>query len=220
MSTTPLMNLELPTVSVSLGPDWATQLNAALEIIDGHNHSSGSGTQVPISGINFNANVDFEEFKAHNLKQTQYVTDLVATLTGASNAGSVYMYAGNLYFTNGSGTAVQLTAGSATVSTPGTFESLEVESLAGDLVIGPADTFVQINVDTTAAREITLPAASAVSEGRIYYIKDFTGNSYTNVLTITPNGSDTIDDEAELLINSDYAGVWLSSDGVSNWSIL
>jgi hypothetical protein len=214
------MNLELPTVSTTLGPEWATALNAALETVDEHDHTSGKGKPIPISGLNFNANVNFEEFKAYNLKQTQFVADLVATLTGASNAGSVYMFEDNLYFTNGSGTAVQLTAGSAPVTTPGTFQTLEVETLAGDLTISPSDTFVQINVDTSAPRTVTLPAASAVAEGRVYYVKDVTGQAYTNVLTITPNGADTIDEEVTLAIDSDFAGVWLSSDGVSNWAIL
>jgi hypothetical protein len=44
------MNLSLPTVSVTIGPTWATQLNTALETVDVHDHTSGKGVQVPLPG--------------------------------------------------------------------------------------------------------------------------------------------------------------------------
>jgi hypothetical protein len=220
MSTTANMNLELPIVSTTLGPEWATELNAALEVVDGHDHSSGKGIKVPVSGLNMNAHLNFEEFKAYNLRSVQFVADLAAALTGATNAGSVHMYNGNLYFTNGSGTAIQLTAGASPVTTPGTFQTLEVTTAAGDLTISSSDTFVQINVDTTSSRTITLPPASSVAEGRVYVIKDATGDCYTNNMTIAPDGADTIDGEVSLNVDSDFATVWVSSDGVANWTII
>lgn len=219
MAITNFMNLDLPTVSVTLGPEWASDLNEALEVIDEHDHTSGKGKRVPTAGININAHLDFNEYKAFDLYSAQF-DDQVTPLSGASNASSVSVSSGNLYYTNSSGVAVQITSGGAVVSTPGSVETLEYTTVNGDLTIDPNDDFVFLDVDTTSSRTITLPLASAVSEGRIYAIKDATGDSNTNPMTIAAAGSDEIDTEASVTVESDFACIWVISNGVDKWSIL
>jgi hypothetical protein len=214
---TPNMNLDLPVVSVTLGPEWAIELNAVLTVIDGHDHSSGFGTSVKPAGLDIDSDLDFQGNRAFNLKSSKY-TDQVATLTGATNASSVYSKSGDLWWTNGSGIAVQLTSGSSIISTPSNVESFQYDSVNTNLTIGPADPYVVVNVDCSVIRTITLPSASAVSPGRIYAIKDGTNQSETNNMTITPDGADTIDLGASVLVNSNGACVFLASNGVSNWS--
>lgn len=213
------MNLELPVVTETLGPLWATELNEALETVDLHDHTSGKGKPVPTSGIDINANLDFNEYKAYSLLSTQY-EDQSATLTGASNAGSVYVKSGNLYYTNTSGTAVQLTSGGSIVTSPGTVQSLEYTFIDGDLTIDPSDTFVTVAVDTGAERTVTLPLAAAVAAGRVYIIKDVTGEALDNPLTVDCQGSDTIDEAASLTMDSGFGAVFVTSNGVDNWAIL
>lgn len=219
MAITPEMNLELPTPSVTLGPEWAIELNAALTVIDSHNHSSGFGAYIHPSGLDIDSDLDFQGNKAFNLKSSKY-DDQASTLTGATNASSVYSKLGDLWFTNGSGVAVQLTSGSSIISAPSSVESFEYTEVNTDLVIAPSDTFVVLNVDCSAARNITLPSASAVVPGRIYFIKDGTNQSETNTLTVTPNGADTINLAATWTITSDGGAILVSSDGISNWSVL
>ena len=48
----PNMNLPVPIVGQDPGPDWANNYNSCLSVVDGHNHSSGSGVQITQSGIN------------------------------------------------------------------------------------------------------------------------------------------------------------------------
>ncbi len=216
MSVTPLMNLTLPEVTVTLGPTWANEVNAAFNVIDAHDHSSGQGTKVTVAGLNINANLDFNNKKAFNLFSSQY-KDVSTPLTGASNSSSVSTSSGNLYFTNGSGVSIQLTDGGAIVSAPGAVESFQYDTLAANLIIGPSDTFVYIGVDTTSSRSITLPLANAVAAGRIYIFKDIDGLSNTNNITITRSGSDTIDGATSKVIDSDLSSTWLIGDGVSRW---
>ena len=71
-------------------------------------------------------------------------------------------------------------------------------------------------VDTSAARTLTLPAAS---NGRIVRIKDSTGQANTNNITVNTPGAETIDGAASLTISSDYQFVALISDG-TNWFIV
>lgn len=213
------MNLDLPTPTVTIGPDWAEQLNTVFEVVDEHDHTSGKGKQIPTSGININANLSFEGYKPYNLLSVQLNSNS-SSLSGASHANSVFVQSNNLWFTNGSGTAIQLTSGGSIVSTPSSVETLEYTSVNSNITIDPSDTFVFIAVDTNASRTITLPLASAVTEGRIYAIKDETGLANANPITVAAAGSDEIDGEVSLELDSNFGCTWLISNGVDGYLVL
>lgn len=67
----------------------------------------------------------------------------------------------------------------------------------------------------SAALAVTLPAAT---NNTVVVIKDSSGAAETNNITISPL-SGTIDDEASIIINSNYGSVFLFADG-TNWHIL
>lgn len=217
MATT-FLNLNLPTVSVTLGPTWATQVNAAFETIDAHDHTSGKGARIPSAALNINADIDFNDYAITNLELTNY-TNRSTTPSGASFAGSISIASGNLYYTNTSGIAIQLTSGGSIVTSPGSFSTFEVVNVSADLIISPSDTFVYLIVDTTATRNITLPLANAVSSGRVYLLKDASGQSNTNNITVTAAGSDTIDGGATLTINSNLSTTMLVTNGSDSWFV-
>lgn len=71
---------------------------------------------------------------------------------------------------------------------------------------------------TSAAYAETLPAASSVSNGfKVIFKKT---DSSTNAITITPNGTDTIDGKSTFVISAQYGFVALVGDHVSNWNIV
>ena len=88
---TPLMGLDLPTPTVTLGPAWATQLNAALEVVDAHDHSTGKGTKVPTGGLNINADLDFNTFGLLQVGHLRF-SDIVTPLTGSTNTEKLHAY--------------------------------------------------------------------------------------------------------------------------------
>lgn len=216
--TTNFLGLDLPTVSVTIGPTYANQINAAFEVIDLHDHSSGKGVQVPASGLNINGNVDFNQNKPYNLVATQFYSN-DATLTGATNINSVYVKSGDLYYTNSAGNAIQVTSGGSVVTSPSSLQTVERQAVASNLTISPASTYVFLAVDTSTTRTITLPLASAVSDGRIYIIKDVTGTSDTNNITLDTQGSDTVDGASSVTLKSNYGSWWVVGDATSAWSI-
>ena len=217
MATT-FLNLELPTVTVTLGPTWATQVNAAFEVIDSHDHSSGKGVKVPTAGLNINADLDFNEQAALSLKLVNF-EDQLAAPSGTTFASSMSTFSGDLYYTNDSGVAIQLTDGGGIVSLPGNAQIVEPQNVASDLTIAPSSTFVYLIVNTTASRSITLPEASAVTAGRIYIIKDATGTANTNNITVNRTGSDLIDGLSTQVLDSNNGSWMLVTDGDSNWFI-
>jgi hypothetical protein len=214
------MNLELPTPTVTLGPEWAQDLNDALEVVDGHDHSNGFGVKVTPAGLNINQDLDIQTTnRLINAKSTKYA-DQFSTLAGATNASSTYSTAGDLYFTNGSGVAVQITSGSTVVSVPANIDNFRFDVVNSDLVIMASDIFVYLSIDTSAMRTITLPAASSVTTGRIYIIADDSGLSETNPLTIATSGGDTILGASTLPLTSNFGTWFVISNGTNKWCIV
>lgn len=72
----------------------------------------------------------------------------------------------------------------------------------------------------TAARVISLPAASTYPTGTRLVVIDETGNcSTTKSLTITPNGTDTINGATSTVVNEAYGFVGIESSGVGAWTV-
>lgn len=216
---TPFMNLSLPIPTTTLGPAWANQLNAALEVIDGHDHSNGNGTQIKTAGIAINADLGFNEFSAFGLKSVMLATQ-AAALTGAFNARSIYAVGDDLYYTSGAGTAIQLTAGGSIVATPAALSTISYSVVSTDITISPSATEVFYAVNTGAARTITLPAASTQTAGRVFVISDATGQSESNTLTVLPDGTDVIAGAASLTITSNFGTAFLITNGIDRWLLL
>lgn len=137
---------------------------------------------------------------------TTPVTASRALVTGASSElAASATTATELSYLNGVTSAVQT--------------QLDARSVKPTVAVVNSDTTLVADVvslvDTSAARALTLPAVLA---NLILYIKDATGSSETNNITITP-ASGLIDGAASLVINSNYASVTLISDGTNFFSI-
>lgn len=222
MSTTTFMLLTLPVPTVTLGPEWAVELNAALTKVDEHDHTSNKGKRITTAALNIDADVPFN-LSALNDVHAVRLQDLDNTLTGAANSPSIYVKSGDFWYTNSSGVPVQITSGGSIVA-PGVtsvnkFVSNPITAI--DITIGAGDLYVIVPVDTSAgARNITLPLAANVSNGRLFIIKDATGSSEINALTVSTQGGDLIDGVTSQVLESAYGSIFVYSDGVSNWLIV
>lgn len=76
------------------------------------------------------------------------------------------------------------------------------------------DTILNMNVASASA--VSLPAGV---EKTIYGVFDISGNANTNPITVTPDGSQTINGESSYVINSNNGGILLQFNG-SKWVIL
>ncbi len=116
MSDTPNMGLTLPLVSITLGPTYASENNAAFEEVDAHDHTSGKGVQIPSAGLNINANLNIDDYSLTSIGSAD-LSDLPAVITTGDRR--IFSYSGELYFRDDAGNNVQITSGGA-VSTAGT----------------------------------------------------------------------------------------------------
>ena len=101
--TTPFMGLTLPTPTVTPGPTYATENNAALTTIDAHTHGPGSGVAVPANGLNINGPVSWN---GNSLTSAT----LVSFVPGSTSTRAALYFSGvDLYVNDASGNVIQVT---------------------------------------------------------------------------------------------------------------
>jgi hypothetical protein len=108
INPTQYMYLTLPTVSVTAGPLYAQDVNASFLLVDQHDHTPGKGKQVPVAGMNFNGNLLLNGFQVNNIDQLAFV---IRSATVAGSVGTLYASGQDLYFIDGTGAIIQITAG-------------------------------------------------------------------------------------------------------------
>lgn len=260
--TTTYMNLTLPTVQSTAGPQYASDVNTALTTVDSHDHTTGKGTRIPTAGININADLEFNSFNQTEIRASKY-DNQGAVLTGGTDIRCLYVSGGELYYRDNVGNNVKVTnAGAVNVSgsngiggdygggNPASLNFIEATStyVFYENTSGPSYASIDFQgftnrgaqiqtstavssspytvvstdsvllVDTTSARTITLPNAATAK--RILIVKDATGTSQTNNITLDRAAGGNIDGSASNKILSKNFGIWvLISDG-TNWFVL
>ncbi len=204
----PNMGLPVPTVSVDPGPDWATNIDACLNIVDSHNHTAGQGVPITPDAMNINADLSMG---GNNLTAARSVrfNNQSANLAAAADVGCVYEYNGDLWYNNAAGGQVRLTnglnpaggagsigglpSGTASVNfSAGTYTFQSATSTpatmnVGPLIIGqPTNTSKNVTIapNVAQASNYSLALPLALPSTQSYVISDSSGN-----LSFLYNGS-------------------------------
>lgn len=106
------IGVDLPTVSVTPGPNYANSINAFLEALQ-----DVVEAKVTPAGFDMNSDLSFlssggTAYRAKDLLATSFRSQS-ATLNTTTYANSAYFANGNFYVNDGSGNAIQLTSGGA-----------------------------------------------------------------------------------------------------------
>lgn len=117
------MALPIPQVGNEAGPQYATDVNSCLTIVDGHNHSPGYGVAVPPSGLNINSDLTFQ---GNNLTtaRTLRLQPQTSALVGVDDLGALYELNNDLFYIDGVGNQVRITQSGAVAGTPGSIANL------------------------------------------------------------------------------------------------
>lgn len=185
----PNMSLPVPGVSVTTGPQWATDVNACLSQIDSHDHSSGKGVLITPSGINISSDLNFSSNNAFALRSTRYVPQ-GSPLALGTDIGCLYVSGLDLYYNDVNGNQVRITtsgsvnagAGSITGLPSGTasvaFGSAKYTFQSAALTPATIDVGSVIIRNTTAsANGVTLSPINAL------------GSNYSLVLPVVPGAT-------------------------------
>lgn len=203
MPTTPNMNLQLPTPSVTPGPTYATENNQAFDVVDAHDHTSGKGVAIPSAALNINADLPFNAHNATELRSARFEDNGAALSTG-TDINCAYVTNGDLYFNNSSGVQIQLTAaGGLNAASIGAIGGDYGTSTASLYYSSPADTFyftsntnIPANIDagsvifrevTTSPNGIEISSPSGLAAGYTITLPAALPGS-TKVLSVSSSG--------------------------------
>lgn len=172
----PNMQLPVPVVGVDPGPDWATQINNCLALIDSHTHVTGQGVPVTPSGLDINADLSIAGNNLTLVRSTRFQNQ-TSTLSGVSDLNCAYSSGtgGDLYYNDGSGNKIRLTQSGSIVGTTGSIGGLV--SPASATYIPASQKFVWQSAANTAAN---LDCGSVI-------FRNITASSYG--LTLAPPSS-------------------------------
>lgn len=142
------MNLPIPTVGQSPGPSYASDINAALTLVDSHNHSAGQGVQINPSGININSDLPFNGNNLITARSIRFSAQ-ASPLSNASDLGCLYESGVDLYYNDGNGNQVRITQSGGVAGSPGSIANLT--SPASATYVSANETFVWQSAASTPA---------------------------------------------------------------------
>lgn len=165
---TPNMKLPVPSIG-TIGPDFASDVNSSLQIVDQHNHAPGSGVPITPAGININA--------ALTLNNNFLTAGAGLTFTAQNSTPSnntVYESGVDLYYVDGNGNNVRITQSGSVAGASGTITGLP-SGTASAAYVSLNSTFVFQSATSTAAN----------IDGGSLLLRNLTPNS-TNAVTLSP----------------------------------
>lgn len=119
----PNMNLPVPVVSSEPGPQYATDVNNCMAIVDIHDHSLGNGVQITPSGISISSDLPFNNNNATLLRTSRYKSQSAA-LGLVTDIGCLYVVTADLYYNDTAGNQIRLTQGGSIVGSAGSITGL------------------------------------------------------------------------------------------------
>lgn len=148
ITNTPLMQLPLPGVGTESGPQYAVDVNNCLTIIDGHDHTPGSGTQITPNGLNISSDLAILNNNLTSIRSARFQAQ-PAVLSLPSDLGCLYEVGADLYYNDGVGNQIRITQSGGVAGTPGSIANLTPPASAS--YVAGNQTFVwQSNVNTPA----------------------------------------------------------------------
>lgn len=146
------MNLPVPVVGQEPGPQYAQDVNASLNIVDGHNHTPGYGVPIPAAAINYNADISAMDNRLTLAKSVTF-TEQGSPLAGIlPDLAALYVSGVDLYYNDGSGNQIRVTQGGSVTGTPGSITGLTPPASASYSIAG-SEFIWQSDVNTSAGMD-------------------------------------------------------------------
>lgn len=180
------MNLVLPIPTVTPGPTYAQENNAAFAAVDAHDHTTGNGARIPVAGLNINADLPLNNNDLSTARSVRFENQ-GAPLGALTDVACVYAAGGNLYYNSGAGAQVQITAGPAlNASSIGAIGGDYATSTASLYYVAANQTFYFTSNTNTPANidAATVAIAEPVLNAQKIELKSPTGLTSSYVITM------------------------------------
>lgn len=229
----PNMGLPVPNVGVAPGPDWAQDTNSCWSITDGHNHTPGSGVQVPTAGLNINSDLPLNQTNLTTVRSVRFFPQ-ASPLALPADLGCVYESGVDLYYNDGNGNQIRMTQGGSVAGASGTITGLVAPAsasynsgLATFIFQSDVNTAANLDVGSVILRDLTVSSFGLTlappTLSSDYTITLPTLPASTGYLTIDPSGNISADG-AMNIVTSANSGIWTNTltgtpEDVTNLSV-
>jgi hypothetical protein len=149
VTISPNMGLPIPVVGQETGPQWASDIDDSLTILDGHNHAPGSGVQINPNGILINADLPFGTNNATALRSVRFTPQL-SVISLPTDRSCLSVAGVDLYYNDGSGNQIRITQSGSVAGSAGTITGLP-SGTASAAYTSLSGTFVFQQATSTAA---------------------------------------------------------------------
>lgn len=120
---TPNMSLILPGVGTEPGPQYASEVNSSLSTVDQHDHTSGNGVPVPSAGLNINTDLPMGQNNLTQIRSLRMFPQ-ASPLSLGTDLGCLYESGVDLYYNDGNGNQIRLTASGGIAGSSGSIAGL------------------------------------------------------------------------------------------------
>lgn len=184
---TPNMGLTIPAVGQQPGPQYATDIDTSLTVIDQHDHTPGNGVQITPSALNINSDLPFLSNNAINLRSLRF-TPQGSALAGPSDLGCLYEVGVDLFYNDGSGNKIRITQGGSIAGVSGSITGLTspasaVYNMGTKTFIWQSDVNKAANLD---AGSVIIRKLTALSAGITIAPPSALASNYTFTLPVAP----------------------------------
>jgi hypothetical protein len=184
MANTPNMNLDLPDVGSTAGPEYASKNNDAFTELDGHDHTSGKGVRVPVAGLNINDDLAIQGNNLDTVRGVRFNSQ-VSEPTGISDIRIIYSKNDELFYRDAVGQEVQITNNGSVAGATGTISGLvspaaaTYSSVAGSFTVTKdSNETAKFDVSDLTIREFDVANANGIT------LKTITGLSSSFAWTL------------------------------------
>jgi microcystin-dependent protein len=143
------MSMPVPVVGTDPGPDYATNINSCLTIVDSHDHSAGTGKQIQPDGLNITSDLTIQNNNLTNVRSVRFQPQ-ATPLSTAFDLGCLYESGVDLFYNDGAGRQIQITQAGSIKGAPGTISGLP-SGTASASYNALAQTFVFQSATSTSA---------------------------------------------------------------------
>lgn len=197
----PNMNLPVPIVGQDAGPQYATDINSCLAVIDGHDHSAGSGVQITPNGININSPLSMNGNNLIAINTLRFISQVSPIAATSPNLLCLQVSGEDLYYNDGAGNVVRITLNGGIAGSPGSIANLTAPASASYVsgtatFVWQSDANIPANMDagsyilrniTANSKGLTLNPPSAMTSD--YSLVMPLIPAQTSVLAIDPSGN-------------------------------
>lgn len=117
------MTMPIPGVGTESGPQYATDINNCLTLVDQHNHSAGQGVQINSDGLNITSDLTIQNTNLTNIRSLRFLSQL-SPISQPTDLGCLYESGVDLYYNDGAGNQVRITQSGGVAGSPGSIANL------------------------------------------------------------------------------------------------